>query len=532
MNDSISMPAPSLSSIVKFPHQQTKAQFACVTASTNVQQETENECEPFFIDLRKLPPSQIDHLRSTGILTKEDDNQGESSLDICLLYDKHEAYLSQIWSFDQPSLKSHFVSLDASRTWMIYWTLHACDLLNRLPSEERCERIVETLRLCWSSCASLTLSRSVVESDGLLTKIAADPSSVAESSSSSDVVTFLHAGGFAGGPGQMPHAATNYAAILALCILASVTDSALALLREIRLSIYVWLVSLQDKNGGYRMHHDGEIDVRASYCILSISQLLHLIPSSPPSSSSSSPNDSILCHPRVVHYLASCQTFEGGFGGEPFAEAHGGYTFCATAAVYILQGPFLKKYVDVEGLLGWLARRQMSFEGGFNGRANKLVDGCYSFWQGGAIAIVSQVILEQRTRKGRNAALGADPWLQDDSSDEASSSSAATATDGLLFDEGMLERYILLCAQDIHGGLRDKPSKARDFYHSCYNLSGLSVAQHWSASHRTAVLDEETTTTATPAFGHAQLSLVAKTHPVYNIRVERVRYILECFREE
>jgi len=28
------------------------------------------------------------------------------------------------------------------------------------------------------------------------------------------------------------------------------------------------------------------------------------------------------------------------------------------------------------------------------------------------------------------------------------------------------------------GGLRDKPSKPRDFYHSCYNLGGLSVSQH------------------------------------------------------
>ena len=47
-----------------------------------------------------------------------------------------------------------------------------------------------------------------------------------------------------------------------------------------------------------------------------------------------------------------------------------------------------------------------------------------------------------------------------------------------MFHQGLLQRYTYLCAQCVDGGLRDKPSKPRDFYHSCYNLSGLSVAQH------------------------------------------------------
>lgn len=31
-----------------------------------------------------------------------------------------------------------------------------------------------------------------------------------------------------------------------------------------------------------------------------------------------------------------CQTYEGGFGGVPNAEAHGGYTFCAVATLHLL----------------------------------------------------------------------------------------------------------------------------------------------------------------------------------------------------
>ena len=31
----------------------------------------------------------------------------------------------------------------------------------------------------------------------------------------------------------------------------------------------------------------------------------------------------------------------------------------------------------------------MRYEGGFCGRTNKLVDGCYTFWQGGAMAVLN-----------------------------------------------------------------------------------------------------------------------------------------------
>ncbi len=37
----------------------------------------------------------------------------------------------------------------------------------------------------------------------------------------------------------------------------------------------------------------------------------------------------------------------------------------------------------------------------------------------------------------------------------------------------------MLCCQDPRGGLVDKPGKGRDFYHTCYTLSGLSVSQNF-----------------------------------------------------
>jgi protein farnesyltransferase subunit beta len=410
------------------------------TETTESQEEAEYECKPFFINLHDLPASQVSHLRDVGLVDPQDQNR-----DICLVYQKHFDFLSRAFGV----LSGSFTSLDASRPWMIYWSLHSCDLLGKLPPEQALSGIVHTLEACWQSL------------DG------------------------GHSGGFGGGPGQMAHCAPTYAAILTLCIIGTTTTNetasqlALDLIQKVKEPLSKWWIRLQETNGGFRMHFDGEIDVRASYCILCCAKLLNLISNE-------------LNSPLTLAYIQNCQTYEGGFGGEPGSEAHGGYTFCAVAALEIM-GKLHE--IDIPALRGWLVRRQMPFEGGFQGRSNKLVDGCYSFWQGGALAILS--VLYQDT-KGRDG----DAWL----------SPPETPTD-LLFDEGLLQRYILLCAQDVNGGLRDKPSKPRDFYHTCYNLSGLSVSQSCGGL----------------VFGHPMKSKVGATHPVYNIRVDRVEAILNKF---
>lgn len=42
------------------------------------------------------------------------------------------------------------------------------------------------------------------------------------------------------------------------------------------------------------------------------------------------------------------QTYEGGIGGEPGVEAHGGYTYCGVASLVILDGLDL---IDVPQLM-------------------------------------------------------------------------------------------------------------------------------------------------------------------------------------
>ena len=47
-----------------------------------------------------------------------------------------------------------------------------------------------------------------------------------------------------------------------------------------------------------------------------------------------------------------------------------------------------------------------------------------------------------------------------------------------LFDAEALRRYILCCCQAKLGGIKDKPDKSPDLYHTAYALSGLAFTEH------------------------------------------------------
>lgn len=231
-------------------------------------------------------------------------------------------------------------------------------------------------------------------------------------------------GGIAGGPeGQIGHAASTYAALLLLVLVSDFET-----LAGIRENLYNWFLSLKHPDGSFAMHEGGERDVRSTYCVLVAASLLNF------------GTPELLQNTR--EWISSCQTYEGGFAGVPDAEAHGGYTFCAVASFFLLgtkSGDF-----DIDRLLRWLVARQHLLEGGFSGRTNKLVDGCYSFWVG-AVFCLMEVLTGEKS----------------------------------LFNRTSLKTYIQNCCQELqHGGLRDKPGKSPDFYHTNYTLCGLSIAEH------------------------------------------------------
>lgn len=73
----------------------------------------------------------------------------------------------------------------------------------------------------------------------------------------------------------------------------------------------------------------------------------------------------------------------------------------------------------------------MSVEGGFNGRTNKLVDGCYSFWQASTFPLIIGHL---------------------NSSDQIAENFINTA----LFNADTLNGFILNCTQKDTGGCTDR----------------------------------------------------------------------------
>lgn len=89
---------------------------------------------------------------------------------------------------------------------------------------------------------------------------------------------------------------------------------------------------------------------------------------------------------QALSYIASCRTFDGGFGQCPGAESHAGLTFCALAAQYLLGDKI--DGVDKAQTLNFLVNRHVCEDGGFNGRIGKESDVCYCFWVTGSLTIL------------------------------------------------------------------------------------------------------------------------------------------------
>ena len=355
-----------------------------------------------------------------------DDDDGPSDWETSVAVLQREAHVEYLLKSLRRLSAGHVV-LDASRCWLCYWIVHSLSLLGEALPEDVATDVVAFLSLCQSP-----------------------------------------EGGFGGGPGQMPHLAPTYAAVCCLADIA--TEGALHVVN--RHTMHAFLKSCKDnETNGYRMHVGGETDVRGCFTALAVAHLCRI-------------EDEKLKN-GVPQFVKRCQTHEGGIAGEPGAEAHGGYSFCGLAAV-TLCGKEFKDVLDLDELTRWLAHRQGAVEGGFMGRTNKLVDGCYSFWQGGAFPLL-RLLRVGGGGQSEEGGVGATPVVDKKAEGGIPACVLFPTVDksrgssGFAFNSRSLQGWLLLCCQLPNGGLQDKPGKGRDHYHTCYCLSGLSTAQHFGS---------------------------------------------------
>ncbi|GAV74630.1 Prenyltrans domain-containing protein/Prenyltrans_2 domain-containing protein [Cephalotus follicularis] len=400
--------------------------------------------------------------------------------------DNHMEYLTKGLKQLGPS----FCVLDANRPWLCYWILHAIAILGDSVDGDLEYNAIDFLNRCQ------------------------DPD-----------------GGYAGGPGQMPHLATTYAAVNSLITLGG--DRSLSSIN--RGKLHMFLRRMKDPSGAFRMHDKGESDVRACYTAISVASVLNIL------------DDELV--QNVGNYILSCQTYEGGIAGEPGSEAHGGYTFCGLATMILVNEV---NRLDLAALIEWVVFRQ-GVEGGFQGRTNKLVDGCYSFWQGGIFALLQRLdfakpLVLSYAGEGYHDSDSSQTTEASDISEEEESLNLTLShvtchskqrgpqnfndvgysfikghvEIGPLFQSMALQQYILLCSQEQQGGLRDKPGKPRDYYHTCYCLSGLSVCQHiWSEDKGSPPLPR--------AVMGPYSNLLEPIHPLFNLVLDRYHEAHEFF---
>lgn len=212
---------------------------------------------------------------------------------------------------------------------------------------------------------------------------------------------------------QWGHLAMTYTA---LAILLALGDD---LSRLDRAAIVRGVAGTQREDGSFSATVEGsEQDMRFVYCAACICTMLD--------------DWTGVDRGRMKEYVMSSVRYDYGISQHGQMESHGGTTFCALAALQMSGQLREVPQVTVDRMKRWLVMRQ---EDGFQGRPNKLVDTCYSFWIGAAMKILG--VFE-------------------------------------LTDAGENRKYIMSTQEKLTGGFSKWPGSLADPFHSYFGICGLS----------------------------------------------------------
>ncbi|XP_030557075.1 geranylgeranyl transferase type-1 subunit beta isoform X1 [Drosophila novamexicana] len=166
---------------------------------------------------------------------------------------------------------------------------------------------------------------------------------------------------------QWGHLAMTYTSI---AVLVTLGDDLSRLNRQ---SIVEGVAAVQHADGSFSASIDGsENDMRFVYCAATICHMLDCWDG--------------VNKEAMFQFIMRSLRYDYGFSQELEGESHGGTTFCALAALELSGQLHRLDETTAERIKRWLVFRQMD---GFQGRPNKPVDTCYSFWIGAALRILN-----------------------------------------------------------------------------------------------------------------------------------------------
>lgn len=137
---------------------------------------------------------------------------------------------------------------------------------------------------------------------------------------------------------------------------------------------------------------------------------------------------------RCTKFILQCRTYEYAFGQVPGAEAHGGSTFCAIAALSLMKR--LHDLDHQDELIRWCLQRQGE---GFSGRPHKPDDSCYSWWIGATLRLLDK---------------------------------------DTLINSEQNQNFLHATESKVTGGFSKLPDSSADPLHSHLSLAALSLMQH------------------------------------------------------
>ncbi|KAF5282110.1 hypothetical protein FQR65_LT14428 [Abscondita terminalis] len=242
-------------------------------------------------------------------------------------------------------IPAEFVSCDTTRITLVYFVISSLDVLNSLDAidKQKRESIIEWI-----------YSLQVEDDEELVSGF--QGSSTVNTTYNRDSNSLY----------KWSHLAGTYCGLCSLIILGD------DLRRVNRKAIINSLKILQLPNGCFTGAKEGtENDMRFLFMAANVSYLLK--------------DWSAIDVTKAVEFIQSSISYDHGIAQGPDLESHGGSTYCAVATLALCNKLDVLDKAQVGGLSRWLLNRQVT---GFQGRPNKPIDTCYSFWVGAALKIL------------------------------------------------------------------------------------------------------------------------------------------------